>query len=298
MNNQAHNYVSGFSRSTMNHQYWPHKIWPHTTWLFCTLFTFLLVSCGGQQQSNSDGNSNGGAWYRVRSGDTISHIAQKYRVSQESIINANRIRNDRRLYIDKKIFIPNANPILKTDGLWYQVRRGDTVSEIAVSHKTTVGKLVLANNLQSADHLPAGQKILIPDQSNIHFRNPMKIPLVVTSKYGYRKHPISRMRKFHHGIDFRARKGTRTYACRDGKVVRAGWDPGYGNIVVVEHSGGYKTAYGHLSIIYVKVGQKVKKGHVLALTGNSGYSTGPHLHFEIRRYNKSVDPRRYIKLGS
>ena len=156
----------------------------------------------------------------------------------------------------------------------------------------------MANNLQSADHLPAGQKILIPDQSNIHFRNPMKIPLVVTSKYGYRKHPISRMRKFHHGIDFRARKGTRTYACRDGKVVRAGWDPGYGNIVVVEHSGGYKTAYGHLSIIYVKVGQKVKKGHVLALTGNSGYSTGPHLHFEIRRYNKSVDPRRYIKLGS
>ncbi|MCH2576412.1 formylglycine-generating enzyme family protein, partial [Candidatus Poribacteria bacterium] len=61
MNNQAHNYVSGFSRSTMNHQYWPHKIWPHTTWLFCTLFTFLLVSCGGQQQSNSNGNSNGGA---------------------------------------------------------------------------------------------------------------------------------------------------------------------------------------------------------------------------------------------
>ena len=61
MNNQAHNYVSGFSRSTMNHQYWPHKTWPHTTWLFCTLFTFLLVSCGGQQKSNSDGNSNGGA---------------------------------------------------------------------------------------------------------------------------------------------------------------------------------------------------------------------------------------------
>ena len=60
MNNQAHNYVSGFSRPTMNRQYWTHKIWPHTTWLFCTLFTFLLVSCGGQQQSNSDGNSNGG----------------------------------------------------------------------------------------------------------------------------------------------------------------------------------------------------------------------------------------------
>ena len=264
------------------------RLWRHWPYLACAAILFLIV---GQVHSS-------GAWYRVRSGDTIRHIAKKYRVSQESIINANRIRNDRRLYIDKKIFIPNANPILKTDGLWYQVRRGDTVSEIAVSHKTTVGKLVLANNLQSADHLPAGQKILIPDQYSIHFRNRMKIPLVMTSKYGYRNHPISRMRKFHHGIDFRARKGTRTYACRDGKVVRAGWDPGYGNIVVVEHSGGYKTAYGHLSIIYVKVGQKVKKGHVLALTGNSGYSTGPHLHFEIRRYNKSVDPRRYIKLGS
>ena len=60
MNNQAHNYVSGFSRPTMNRQYWTHKIWPHTTWLVCILFTFLLVSCGGQQQSNSDGNSNGG----------------------------------------------------------------------------------------------------------------------------------------------------------------------------------------------------------------------------------------------
>ena len=80
--------------------------------------------------------------------------------------------------------------------------------------------------------------------------------------------------------------------------MRAGWDPGYGNIVVVEHFGGYKTVYGHLSIIYVKVGQRMKKGQVLALTGNSGYSTGPHLHFEIRWKDKSVDPRRYIRLRS
>ncbi len=262
------------------------------SWKYWSYLVYAIIFLSGGQVHGR------GVWYRVRSGDTISHIAQKYRVPQESIINANRIRNDRRLYIDKKIFIPNANPILRTNGLWYQVKQGDTVSEIAVNHKTTVGKLVLANNLESADHLPAGQKILIPDHFSLDFRKPMKIPLVVTSKYGYRNHPISRLRKFHHGIDLRARKGTRTYACKDGKVVRAGWDPGYGNIVVVEHSGGYKTAYGHLSIIYVKVGQKVKKGRVLALTGNSGYSTAPHLHFEIRHQNKSIDPRRYIKIGS
>ena len=239
-----------------------------------------------------------GVWYRVRNGDTISHIARKYRVSQESIISANQIRNDRRLYVDKKLFIPEANPVLKTDGRWYQVKRGDTVSQIAVSHQTTVSKLVVANRLMSADHLPAGQKIFIPEKGGTGFRNPMKIPLTMTSKYGYRKHPISKIRRFHHGIDLRARKGTRVYACKSGKIVRAGWDPGYGNIVVVEHFGGYKTVYGHLSIIYVKVGQRMKKGQVLALTGNSGYSTGPHLHFEIRWKDKSVDPRRYIRLRS
>jgi murein DD-endopeptidase MepM/ murein hydrolase activator NlpD len=116
----------------------------------------------------------------------------------------------------------------------------------------------------------------------------------VTSGYGYRIHPVSGQRLFHHGIDLRAREGTRIYAAQSGKVIFVGWLGGYGRLVVIKHDDKYTTRYGHLSKITVRSGQKVKSGTVIGLSGDTGYSTGPHLHFEVRCKGKSIDPAKYI----
>lgn len=102
--------------------------------------------------------------------------------------------------------------------------------------------------------------------------------------------------KFHHGIDLGVRPRTRVYAARSGKVIRAGWYGGYGNVVVIKHDEDYTTRYGHLSKIRVKVGQRVTPQQIIGLSGSSGHATGPHLHFEIRWKGDSVDASRYIRL--
>ena len=124
----------------------------------------------------------------------------------------------------------------------------------------------------------------------------MRIKLVLTSGYGYRRHPILKKRMFHYGLDFRARKGTRVYASKSGKVIRSGWRSGYGNYVLIKHAEGFETLYGHLYIIRVKNKQHVKQGQIIALSGNTGRSTGPHLHFEIRKNGKNVNPIQYLNL--
>jgi len=236
-----------------------------------------------------------GIWYHVRQGDTVWDIARKYKVSHNSILKANRIQSEKRIHIGKKLFIPGAFPEQQY-GTWYKVKHGDTLSRISVNHGVPISNLVWQNRLKSADHLQENQKIFIPNLHSSGFAPPMRIKLVLTSNYGYRRHPVLKRRMFHHGIDFRARKRTRVYASKSGKIVRSGWRSGYGNYVLIKHAEGFETLYGHLYIIRVKNRQYVKKGQVIALSGNTGRSTGPHLHFEIRKNGKSINPIHYLNL--
>ena len=113
------------------------------------------------------------------------------------------------------------------------------------------------------------------------------------SGYGYRIDPVYKVRKFHKGMDFSCDKRTPIYATADGVVESAKWMPGYGYTVVINHGYGYKTLYAHLYKILVRKGQKVRRSDIIALVGNTGKSTGPHLHYEVRLNNKPVDPRNY-----
>jgi murein DD-endopeptidase MepM/ murein hydrolase activator NlpD len=117
----------------------------------------------------------------------------------------------------------------------------------------------------------------------------------ISSYYGKRVSPFGRGVVFHEGIDISLRPGTPIRAAAGGVVVYAGWEQGYGRLVVIDHGFGYKTKYAHNSAIKVKVGQRVKRGTVVALSGNSGDSTGPHCHFEILVGNKIVDPLKFLK---
>ncbi len=120
------------------------------------------------------------------------------------------------------------------------------------------------------------------------FIRPVDGPIV--SGFGYRVHPIFRRVKFHYGIDISAPSGTPIHAAADGVVVFAGWRRAYGNTVIVDHGNGLATLYAHCSRVLVSEGEVVKQGQVIALVGSTGLSTGPHLHFEVRRYGEPINP--------
>jgi hypothetical protein len=115
----------------------------------------------------------------------------------------------------------------------------------------------------------------------------------MASGYGYRIHPIYKTRIYHWGMDFSAPKGTPIYATGNGRVVEAESTRGYGNQVVINHGYGYKTRYAHMQKINVRRGQKVKRGDVIGYVGSTGSSTGPHLHYEVEKGKKRVNPVYY-----
>ena len=131
------------------------------------------------------------------------------------------------------------------------------------------------------ENIPAIQPVLNKDLTR------------VASGYDMRIDPVYHVRKFHQGMDFTAPTGTEIFATGNAKVVFSGWKQGYGNTVILDHGYGYQTLYAHLYKSLVNVGQKVRRSDVIALVGNTGKSTGPHLHYEVRLHGKAVDPRNY-----
>ena len=118
----------------------------------------------------------------------------------------------------------------------------------------------------------------------------------INSGYGYRKDPFNRKKAFHAGIDIDANYGQAVVATADGVVTKAAWKNHYGRTVVIKHEDGYKTLYGHLSKITVKEGDKVKVGDVIGKAGSTGRSTGVHLHYEVVKNGKRVNPKNFLSL--
>tara|TARA_B110000438_G_scaffold298605_1_gene347164 strand:- start:541 stop:1473 length:933 start_codon:yes stop_codon:yes gene_type:complete len=116
----------------------------------------------------------------------------------------------------------------------------------------------------------------------------------LNSNFGYRIDPIDNVKRFHHGLDITVKTGTPVYSPADGTIKRAYYLGGFGNHIKVDHSGGYSTIFAHLSKVNVKSGQKVRRGDIIGLTGNSGRSTAPHLHYEVHYYGEPENPLDYF----
>lgn len=116
----------------------------------------------------------------------------------------------------------------------------------------------------------------------------------ITSNYGYRRHPMWGGRNFHTGVDVANKYGTPIMAADSGNVIFSGWWDGYGKAIVIDHGKQTTTVYGHMSRIYKQVGASVAKGQIIGLVGSTGYSTGPHLHFEVRKKGKPVNPMPFL----
>jgi murein DD-endopeptidase MepM/ murein hydrolase activator NlpD len=131
----------------------------------------------------------------------------------------------------------------------------------------------------------------------VPLRQPLNGELEMTSPFGVRIDPFFHSPSMHTGMDFRATPGEPIYATAAGKVVKAGWDGGYGQMVEIDHGEGLSTRYGHMSSIGVSVGQKVRAGQVIGRVGSTGRSTGPHLHYETRINGEAVNPERFLAAG-
>lgn len=119
---------------------------------------------------------------------------------------------------------------------------------------------------------------------------PIKKPQRISSGFGMRRHPFYRKRYFHTGIDIVERKGAPVYATGNGLVIGKGYDSGYGNYVEILHAGGFRSFYAHLSQTLVNVGDRVYITQQIACVGNTGVTTGSHLHYEIRKGNRDLNP--------
>lgn len=226
--------------------------------------------------------------YPVRKNDTIASVAKKFGIRKESLAYANRLSLYDWLTPGKKLRIPNQ------DGYTIKVKHGQSLAALVQKYKIKYDKFIAVNDLENLDRVQPGEVLFLPD-----LKAPVKtegwlLPTrrrVVTSRFGWRKYP---RKAFHAGLDLRARY-ERVRAVRSGKVIYAGWMGAYGKCVVIKHWGGYKTLYAHNSRIRVYRGQRVKIGQTIAVSGNTGYSTGPHVHLEITRYGKHLNPARFFK---
>ena len=231
--------------------------------------------------------------YKVKKGDSVSEIAKKYGVSIGAIIASNEISNARRLQEGATLRIPNI------DGIPYNIKKGDNLYKISAAFNVPLEVILDVNDIKT-DKIKAGETLFIPGAR----MNEMDLRLSlgelfiypvqkkhITDKYGMRKDPISGQLSFHAGIDLRANTGATVMAAMDGiaSVVSENWL--YGKHIILSHDNGYKTLYAHLNSFSVKQGDRAVRGRKIGEAGNTGYSTGPHLHFGVYNKNgKTVNP--------
>jgi murein DD-endopeptidase MepM/ murein hydrolase activator NlpD len=233
--------------------------------------------------------------YTIQQGDTLSSVAQRFGLSMDSLISFNGIQDARALKVGTALTLPNAS------GLKYRVRRGDSLAGLAKRFGVNLNDLLDWNSLESSVIRP-GQELFIPNarlgelELNRVFGRLFIVPTRgrLTSRFGVRGDPVTGVSRFHNGIDLAGAIGTPVMAAMSGKVIMLGFNPNFGRYIILSHPEGFQTLYGHLDSFLVRKGQRVKQGESVGLMGNSGYSTGSHLHFSIFNRGEPVDPFRYL----
>lgn len=233
----------------------------------------------------------------IQSGENISGLAIRYGLHQSTLISVNNITNTRLLQIGRVLRIPNQ------DGIFHNVRSGETLETIAQRYNADPEAIRIANELFS-DNVRAGTDLFIPgarlDWGRIQEINGdlfiWPVNGRITSHFGYRRDPFNPSRRqFHNGIDIRGNVGTPVRAAMAGRVSRVGYDPVFGNFVIINHHSGYRTLYGHLNVIRTRPGAYVGQGERIGDVGNTGLSTGPHLHFTVFRNGVPINPRPLMR---
>jgi len=155
---------------------------------------------------------------------------------------------------------------------------------------------VLREQIDAAMQSVSEIRSYIAEQKDIHLATPVGWPAEgrLSSSYGYRNHPVHEERKFHTGVDISVPSGSAVKATANGIISFAGWTENSGIVVVAEHGHGFRTAYAHNRKALVRVGQRIARGDAIAMSGSTGVSTGPHVHYEIWRNGRPTDPVGFL----
>jgi murein DD-endopeptidase MepM/ murein hydrolase activator NlpD len=252
--------------------------------------------------------------YSVQIGDTISTIAENFEVSVNTILWENGLTAFSLIRPGDNLRIPPQT------GITHEVARNETLASIAQKYSIDINQILSANSLSVGTKLTIGSKIFIPNGKKI-----IIIPRAITSTpansytglsvitniikgpsagpvSGNKMHWPAGVRAItqyfswrHPAVDIAGPIGTPIYAADAGTIDFEGWGTGYGNEIVIDHGGGKKTRYGHMSKFIAKKGEEVSKGQVIGLMGSTGWSTGPHVHFEVMINGGKYNPLNYIR---
>jgi murein DD-endopeptidase MepM/ murein hydrolase activator NlpD len=263
--------------------------------------------------------------HRIRKGENLWSIAKKYNTDYKNIISVNNINNPNRLNPGNTILVPNRN------GINHKILKNETLTGISRKYKIKKNTITAHNKIKN-EIIREGKYIFIPDASEPEIKiskssvknskttnivypedeEPGDIPSGrltgndrqkfiwpisggITSSFGKRINPISNKSNFHCGLDISAAIDTPVKASADGETIFSGWKKGYGRVVILKHSDGYITVYAHNKTNIANSGDQIRQGEILAYSGISGAVTGPHLHFEIRKYLTPLNPLRLLK---
>lgn len=260
--------------------------------------------------------------YEVVQGDTLSEIAIKVNIPIDKIVEMNDslIDETTTLHIGQELVITVPEPILSVTRVeqnyyeeiydaevviinvddWYTTKT-EILQQPSAGFRKVVADVSFVNDKEVSREI-LKEEIVMEAVPKIMKRG-TKIPPTyikpisggrVTSNFGKRKAPKKGASTYHKGVDWATPTGTPVYASCGGTVAKAGWGSGYGYVIYINHEDGKQTRYAHLSKVLVSVGQSVKQGDKIALSGNTGVSTGPHLHFEILVNGVRVDPFKYV----
>jgi murein DD-endopeptidase MepM/ murein hydrolase activator NlpD len=175
--------------------------------------------------------------------------------------------------------------------------KGYQNSDFLISYRSKIEDIKNRANVQNESFKSIAERSVEWKRENDHFPgiSPVSVKFKLGDKYAFRPiHPILGTPRMHNGQDFEVPYGTEVYATGDGSVVESGWDGGFGNCVVIDHGYGLQTVYGHLSSIKVPRGMNVKRGDLIGISGSSGQSTGPHLHYQVEQSGQHMNPVNFF----
>ncbi|NLK08204.1 MAG: peptidoglycan DD-metalloendopeptidase family protein [Firmicutes bacterium] len=233
--------------------------------------------------------------HKVERGETLWDIAKAYEIDIDTIVAVNELNDPQRLQVGQQL------TILTIKGALHTVSPGDNLWDIARVYQVKTQDIVDANQIANPSALQIGQRLVIPGAqaaaaqryqlvSNGQLRRAFAWPTQgrISSRFG------SRWGSVHYGLDIAVPTGTPVRAAADGRVTWSGARGTYGILIMLDHGNRVETRYAHNSRVAVKAGERVKRGQIIAYSGNTGRSTGPHLHFEIRYRGTAVDPEKYL----
>lgn len=241
--------------------------------------------------------------YHSKTGDSYSGLAIRLKLLETTLRSLNQANDGSEPEPNSPLLIPSR------DGIFHVVRPGQGLNDIARAYNIPLREILKANRVMGDLEVQPGEILYLPSATYLSKKDlswvilsslqPKTAFLKPTTGrfadgFGMRLHPITHLMAFHEGLDLAPGWGARVVATQDGTVRFASIRAGYGRLIVLDHGGGLTSWYGHLDEISVKAGQKVKRGQLIGKVGNSGRTTGPHLHFEVRLNGKPQNPLLYL----